>query len=130
MVDYYAPKRARVAAIIKRWNTGVVTLTRVTHGVRDPLRPWQPAAATSTAIYTLDSRVDETVGQFGAENTVVGSDMKLIVSPKATLAGVEVDIVPLMSDTLTIDGAVKRMKQIDKVPAAGLAARFHIFVES
>lgn len=129
MVDVYAPKRARVAALIKRWSTGTITLTRTTPGMPDPSTPWIPGTSTTT-VYTLDARADGVSADYVDEVTILTSDLMVVVSPRARLAGVTVDIVPQITDTLTIDGAVKAIKKIEAVPAAGLAARFHIFVAS
>lgn len=129
MVDSYSPMRADVAAILKTWKTGTVTLTRTTRADPEPETPWIPGEA-STIVYTLDARADGTAAEYADGTTILATDRLLIVSPKATLNGAVVDIVPRMSDTLTIDGAAKVIKKIDAVPAAGPAARFHVFVAS
>lgn len=128
-MDLYAPKRARVAAMIKRWSTGTVMLTRTTNAPADDATPWIPGAAT-LVVYRLDARADGVAGEYADGATVLATDLKVIASPKATLDGVTVDLVPRMTDVLTIDGAEKAIKKIDAVPASGPAAMFHIFVES
>jgi len=137
MADPYATKRARVAKIIKRWNTGAVTLTRKTPGTPDPETPWVPGSPTLD-VYALDARVDGVAAEYVDGKTILATDRMAIVSPKAvhTLTdgdpadGATVDIVPRMSDTLSLDGAPVVVKKIEAVPAAGLAARFHIFIAS
>ncbi len=118
-----------VARQIGRYGTGTVTLTRTTTGTPDPATPWIPGTPT-TAVYTLSARVDGVVADQVDGTTILATDLMVIASPLATLAGVPVDIVPRQADTLTIDGAVKAIKKIEAVPAAGAAARFHIFVAS
>lgn len=130
MSDVYAPKRARVAAILKRWKTGVVVLKRTTIGASAPTTPWIPGTLT-TEVFVLDARVDGAPAEYVNETTILATDLMAIVSPKvANEDGAIIDIVPRMSDTLTIDGADKVIKKIEAVPAAGVAARFHIFVAS
>lgn len=128
-VDRYASKRRRVARIIAKWSTGTVTLTRTTPGTPDPSTPWIPGAAT-TAVYTLAARVDGVVADQVDGTTILATDLMVMASPKATLAGASVDLVPRISDTLAIDGATKVIKKIEQVPAAGAAVRFHIFIAS
>lgn len=129
MADPYAPKRRRVARILRKWNTGVVTLTRTTPGTPDATTPWIPGTPVLD-VYALDARVDGVAEEYVNGTTILASDLMVIASPKATLSGAVVEIVPRMTDTLQIGGATKVIKKIDPVPAAGLAARFHIFVAS
>jgi hypothetical protein len=118
-----------VARQIGRYGSGTVTLTRTTTGTPDPATPWIPGTPT-TAVYTLSARVDGVVAEHVDGTTILATDLMVIASPRATLEGEPVDLVPGLSDTLTIDGAAKAIKKIDAVPAAGAAARFHIFVAS
>lgn len=130
MADAYTPKRVRVADIIKKWNSGTITLTRSTPGTPDPSTPWIPAEPT-TVVYTLDARANGVAVDYVDEVTVVASDLMVIASPKARAAGgAVVDIEPHMTDALHIDGAYKAIKRIDPVPSSGAAALFHIFVAS
>jgi len=118
-----------VARQIGRYGAGTITLTRTTTGTPDPATPWIPGAPT-TAVYTLAARVDGVIADHVDGTTILATDLMVIASPKATLAGAPVDLVPRISDTLTIDGATKVIKKIGQVPAAGAAVRFHIFVAS
>lgn len=129
MSDPYAYARERTVQALAAWTAGTVTLTRTTTGTPDPATPWIPGTP-STAVYTLSARVDGVAADRVDGTTILASDLMVIVSPRATLAGSPVDLVPQMSDTLTIDGAVKAIKRIDAVPAAGPAARFNIYVAS
>lgn len=129
-MDRYAAKRRRVARIISEWNTGTITLTRTTTGAPDPSTPWTPGAPT-TAVFTLAARVDGVTADYVDGTTVLATDLLVIASPKARDAGGDVvDIVPTMADEIAIDGAAKVVKKIEAVPAAGPAARFHIFIAS
>ncbi len=130
MTDPYASKRARVAAKIKLWSTGTVTLTRSTPGTPDPSTPWIPGTPT-TATYTLDARVDGVIAEYVNDTTILATDEMVIASPKARDAdGNVVDLEPRQSDTLAVDGAARVIKQIKAVPASGQAAMFHIIVAS
>lgn len=129
MSDAYAYARERTVDALAQWSTGTVTLTRTTPGTPDPSTPWIPGSP-STAIYTLAARVDGVAADRIDGTTILATDLMVIVSPRATLAGVSVDLVPQITDTLAIDGAAKTIKKIEQVPAAGAAVRFHIFVAS
>jgi len=129
MVDVYASKRRRVARIIKRWKTGVVTLTRSFAAEPDAETPWVPGAPT-TVVYTLDARVDGVIADYINGTTILATDRMVIASPKALLDDEVVDIEPKASDVLTIGGKVSAIKEVKAVPAAGLAAMFHIVIAS
>lgn len=130
MPDRYAYARSRVADTLAVWKTGTVTLTRSTPGTPEAETPWIPGTPTTT-VYTLDARVDGATADYIDGATVIATDLMVIASPKAADPdGAIVDIVPEMGDVLTIDGALKAIKKVDAVPAAGDAAMFHIFVAS
>ena len=130
MSDPYAFARARTADVLRRFNTGTITLSRTTHDEPDAEAPWSEGDVSATAVYTLDARADGTAGEYADGTTVLATDRLLIVSPLATLASAVVEIAPLMTDTLQIDGETKVIKKIDAVPAAGPAVRFHLFISS
>lgn len=125
----------QVAGVLAAQKTGTVTLARTTQGTPNPSTPWVPGAAT-TAVYTLDAVVRGTSVQrgggetFGQDATIVTSELMVIVSPRATLNGATVELVPQMTDTLTIDGKVRAIKRILPAPAGGSPALFRIFVAS
>lgn len=119
----------RFQSMLRDRHQGTVTLTRTTTATPDEATPWIPGTP-STAVYTLQARVDGVAADHVDGTTILATDLMVIASPKATLNGATVDLVPLISDALTIDGAVKTIKRIDPVPAAGPAARFNIFVGS
>jgi len=130
MSDPYAFARARTADVLRRFNAGTVMLIRDVRAASDIETPWKPGAVASTVVYTLNARADGTAGEYADGTTVLATDRLLIVSPLAELAGAVVEIVPLMTDTLQIDGETKVIKKIDAVPAAGPAVRFHLFISS
>jgi len=129
-MDAYEQMRDDVAAVLETWNTGTITLTRETRAEPDAETPWRPGAVTSTAVYTLDARADGTAGEYADGTVVLATDRMVIASPRATLNGAAVEIIPEMTDTLTIEGETKVIKKIDAVPAAGPAVRYHMFISS
>lgn len=138
MVDRYAPKRARVAAMIERWNVGNVTLVRKTRADPDVATPWTPGAA-SLDVYSLSARADGVIAEYIDGTNILANDRMVIASPKATHETsngealdppVAVELVPRMSDTLQIDGVDQIIKAIKAVPASGQAAMFHIIVKA
>lgn len=136
MTDPYTSARRRVARKIKKWKTGEVTLTRKT-GAPDPAMPYKPGERT-VDVYRLDARANGVAAEYVNGATILATDLMLIASPRAVhtltdgedAGGATVDIVPLMTDVLKIDGVTRTMKKIEAVPAGGPAARFHIFVAS
>lgn len=119
---------ANAARMIKSRGTSI-TLNRTTNAPSDPSTPWIPGAPT-TAVYTLDAFVKGATEQYIDGTTVLASDLMVVASPKATLAGAAVDVVPQMGDVLSIDGKAREIKRILPAPAAGTAALFRMFVAS
>lgn len=129
-MDRYSFARSRVAAKLSEFSIGTVTLTRSTPGTPEPETPWIPGAPTLTT-YTLDARVDGVSEDYVDDVTIVASDLMVIASPKARADdGSTVDVVPQMTDVVTIDGEEKTVKKVEAIPASGDAAVFHIFVAS
>lgn len=130
MVDRYSYARGRVAAKLKEFSIGTILLTRKTPGTPDPSTPWIPGAPT-TENFLLAARVDGVAAQYIDDTLIKATDRMAIVSPKATNdEGSLIDIVPRMTDSLSIDGVAVVVKKIEVVPAAGPAVRFHVFIES
>jgi hypothetical protein len=123
MSDRYAYARERVAAKLAEFNTGAITLTRTTRAAPNPATPHIPGAVTTTDVYSLDARADGVAAEYVNGTTILATDLMVIAAPPA-------DIIPRLTDTLSIDGAPKTIKKIEAVPAAGPPARFHIFVAS
>lgn len=129
MSDVYEFARSRAAALIEKWSSGTITLTRSALADPEPSTPWTPGAPTTTT-YALRGRVDGVIADYVDDTTIVGTDRMAIVSPKAVLDGAVVDIEPRMSDVLEIDGKAVVIKMIKAVPASGAAALFHIVIAS
>ena len=110
---------------LAEFKQGVVTLTRVTPGTPDPLTPWLPGTPT-TASHDLDATV--------AAVTVDQANAKFIDGTVITTADLLVTcavpaVIPAMTDTLTLDGAVRTIKKIVVIPAVGTAVAVKIFIQ-
>jgi hypothetical protein len=134
-MSFYADIQAMAADLLKEFKQGFVTLTRSTPGAVDPSAPWViPVATTET--YELDAVVRGVSAKYVDGTTIVASDLMATCSPKAvhTLTngaaadGAIVDLEPLMTDAISIDGAVRTVKKITPIPAAGPVVSFLIFV--
>jgi hypothetical protein len=128
-MDAYSGLRELVVSTMETWKSGTIALTRTTNAAPDPETPWTQGAPT-TVVYDLDAVVRGASAEFIDGTTIVASDLMVVASPIARLAGVPTAIVPIMSDTLKIDGETKAIKAIKPAPASGPAAVFRIFVAS
>lgn len=140
MADPYARARGRTAAIARAWKTGTVTLTRKTRAAPDDETPaGSPGEVSSVDVYDLDARVNGVSAEYIDGKTILATDQMLIVSPQArhTLSDGDpvegtptVTLEPRKTDTLTIGGRALVIKKIERLPAAGDAVRFHVFIGS
>lgn len=131
MVDNYGFIRRDVAAVMRDWATGDVVLTRFTRAAAATETPWVPGEATSVD-YALDARADGTIAVQVPGTTVQMTDLVLIASPVARRVsdGVEVEIVPVEADRVTVDGVRHTVKRVEALPAAGPPALFKIYLAS
>lgn len=115
-----------IAGVLRERSEGTVTLTRSTDSTPDAPTP----GTITTAAYTLDAVV-RGAAQYADGTTVLATDVVVVASPKARDgSGNVVDLVPQMSDTITVGGTARRPKRIEPVPASGPPAKFRIFVAS
>lgn len=117
---------ANAARMIAERGT-TLSLIRIAHAARAEETPWQPGEPTETT-YSLDAFVTGVTAQYIDGTTVIASDLMVVASPRATLAGAPVDLVPQMGDLIVIDGQRKEIKRISPAPAAGAPALYRIFV--
>lgn len=121
----YAGIAVEVAAAFEEVKQGVVVLQRTTFADPDPATPWIPGEET-VVDYPLDAiasavTVDQANAKYIDGTTITTADIVLTCSVSP--------VVPAMTDTLTIDGAVRTIKKIIQVPAAGVPVLFKLFVQ-
>lgn len=121
----YARMQATASRLLNRFAQGAITLTRTTAGASDPETPWIPGTPT-TATYDLDATVAAvTVDQANAKYI----DGTVITSADLVVTCAVPAVVPQLTDTVTIDGAVRTIKKIVRLPAAGTVVAFKLFVQ-
>lgn len=106
-----------------------ITLSRTTRSPSASETPWLPGPP-ETSSYVLDGYISGDASKYADGTTVLASDLMVVASPRATLDGESVEIEPVVTDTLTIDGEVKAIKRVRPSPAAGAPALYRIFVAS
>lgn len=121
----YGKMQATASRLLDRFAQGAVQLTRMVPGEPDPETPWIPAEPTVTT-YDLDATV--------AAVTVDQANAKYIDGTTITTADLVVtcavpEVTPEMTDTLSIDSAVRTIKKIVQLPAAGTPVAFKLFVQ-
>lgn len=121
----YAGIAVEVAAAFEEVKQGVVILRRTTYAEPDPTTPWIPGEETVVS-HELDAiasavTVDQANAKYIDGTTITTADIVLTCSVPP--------VVPAMTDTLTVDGAVRAIKKIIQVPAAGIPVLFKIIVQ-
>lgn len=135
MADFYSRIEAKAAALHAKYRQGVVTLKRTVTVPGE--NEWDPPIETTT-VYELDAIASGVGAQYVDETLIVATDLQVQFSPYAkwTLtdgqpaSGETVEIIPLMTDIITVDGVDKAPKLIRPIPASGDAAAFIVFVAS
>ena len=120
----YAGIAVEVAAAFEEVRQGVVVLQRTTYEGADPATSWIPGEETVVS-YTIDAiasavTVDQANAKYIDGTTITSADIVLTCSVPP--------VIPAMTDTLMIDGAVRVIKKIVQVPSAGTPVMFKIFV--
>lgn len=121
MADFYANLQSTAAGILGEFSQGAVILTRHTIGPSDPATPWIPGADVTTD-YELKATVRGVSAQHVDGTLILASDEVVTCSADV--------VAPDMSDTITIDGDPRAIKMIKKLPSAGVAVAYQIFIES
>lgn len=128
-MSFYDDMARAAQEIIRDFQTGTVQLKRTISTESNPEEPWTPTSVTHE-IYDLEAAVMGVQADYVDGEMIKYDDLQVYTSPFFLLNGSEVKIEPQMSDELTIDGIVHRINKIERVPAAGTASAFFIFVKS
>lgn len=126
MTGFYGEMREIASEILGEFKQGVVTLTQITNGPRDPATPHLPGPAIET-VYPLDATVSTVFRDNASRALVEGS---LIAMSDLVVTFAPPPVVPTLSDKLTIDGETHEIKQINAIPAAGTVVVYKLFVAS
>lgn len=119
MSDFYTDMQVTAAGILDEFKQGTVVLTRISNAPSDPATPWIPGAETTTD-YTLKATV-RGVSKEHVDGTLILASDELVTS--------SADIIePIMSDMITVDGNPRVTKKIEKLPSAGVAVAYSIFI--
>ena len=119
MSDFYTEMQVTAAGILDEFKQGEVILTRIANAPSDPETPWIPGAPTPTD-YELKATV-RGVSKDQIDGTLILSSDEVVTS--------SADIIePILADTLTVDGNPRAIKMIKKLPSAGVAVAYAIFI--
>jgi len=127
-MSFYDDMALAAQDIIKNFKTGNVQLKRVTSALQEPGEAYDPAA-TTVDVYDLEAAVLGVTADYVDGEMVEYDDLIVYTSPFFMKAGVQVQIEPQMSDELSIDSLTHRINKIKRIPAAGTASAFLIFVK-
>lgn len=115
----YVKLQKRVSGVMAKVEQGTVTLKRVTTADPDPATPWEPGTET-TETWPLDAVVKRVDQRY--ENGV------LIVATVDIVTFAVPDTVPVITDTLVIDGKERVITSLKPTPAAGTVAMWKAVV--
>ena len=122
-MGFYEEMAAVATELLTEFDQGG-TLSRTTTAAPAPETPWLPGEST-TVTHTLRCAVSAvTVDQANAKYI----DGTVITSADLVVTCAVPEIVPAMTDTLTIDGLARTIKKIVQIPAAGVSVAFKIFI--
>lgn len=129
-MSLYDTLRASVVKMMPGFATGIITLKRINAGaISAPEVAWTPPTTTYD-VYTLHASAFGVSQEYVDGELVTADDLMIVTSPVALLNGSKVSIEPKISDELLVDGVLHRINKIERIPAAGTAVLFMVFVKS
>jgi hypothetical protein len=128
MSEFYDDMRDMAGDVLADFAQGTVILRRVVPGMSDPATPWVPPTEDTTTEFTLAATAKRLHQRYENGVLIIETGDMLTISPRAWLVQFEgepvdpphqVDLEPLITDTLVIDGVERVITNLTPVPAAG-----------
>lgn len=116
---FYDDMQTVASGLLEEFKQGAVTLTRYTEDPPPTDEPWKPGEKTLT-VYSLSAAVRRVQQKYIDGSLIVATDDQI------TFAVPPVE--PQMTDVFTVDGAVRVLKDLRRIPAAGTAVAYIAFV--
>jgi hypothetical protein len=129
MPSFYEEMRDVAKELTTEFKTGTVTLKRPTGTLPGPEVAYSPFTQTYDE-YSLNACVFGVSADYVDGEQVLADDLMVYTSPIATLGSTDVTLDQInMSDEVTIDDNVHVVNKIERIPAAGIASMYIIFVK-
>lgn len=129
---FYERMRDVAQRLTTKYKTGTVTIRKYTTPVVGSSAVWTQDLQDARAFtqYTLDTVVIGVSAEYVKDTTVTMDDLMAITSPMVKdVDGMQVGPIEfVMDDEFRIDGNIHRIKKIERIPSAGLASGFIIYV--
>ena len=123
MADFYGKMQGVATGLLTKFKQGTVTLTRTTYAAK--VNDWDPPVVPVDTVYTLNAAVREVSRKYIDGTNILRSDGQINFAVKATDAsGSLVDITPVKTDKISIDGDDVTILDLIRVPRAGTAVAF------
>lgn len=133
--NFYERMRDVAKRLTTKYNTGEILLKRPTSVLIDPEAVWTEDLQTGRTYdtYRLDAVVMGVLAEYIKETTVTMDDLMVITSPIATLVVDDVETPGIvleyaMTDEIYIAGTRHALKKIDRLPSAGTASGYFLYV--
>lgn len=134
----YERMRDTAKRLTERNNTGTVIVKRPTGTLPDPDAAYDPVFEMDYSRWLLDSVVIGVIAEYVDGSVISADDLMVITSPIAQPLDEAEDPVGAeavvefnsTSDEVFIDGRRHEVCKIERIPAAGTASGFFIFVKS
>lgn len=132
---FYERMRDVAKRLTTKYDTGTITLRRYTSAEVPANEVWTQTLQNARTYdsYLLDAVVLGVTAEYVKDTTVTMDDLMVITSPIVSKQ-VGPDLVTInnmefvMDDEIRIDGELHRIKKIERIPSAGLASGFMIYV--
>lgn len=119
--EFYTRMQGVAAGLLARFSQGNVALVRTTRTAVDPVKPWVGGAET-TATYPLNAVVRTVEKKYIDGTLIEGSEVQATFPP--------ISVEPKLSDRLSVDGRVRAIKRIIRIPEAGIAVVYTVLAEA
>ena len=121
MSSFYGNLQSTAKRLMKQFKQGAVYHVRDGDPTGDPWNP-QPGVPIETPVDATVSGVSQMyVGQPLENGTMISQSDLVVTIPDFGLA-------PLLGDRIKLDGVIKNIIKIDRIPAAGTVIAWRVFI--
>lgn len=118
-MGFYDEMQEVATDLLTEFKQGIVQLRRETPGVPDPDAPWELVEPT-VETWELKAAVRTVSVKYIDGTLIVAGDRMVTFAVPAT--------VPVMADTLVVDGRAHAMKDLRPLPGAGAVVAYIAFI--
>ena len=133
MAEFYQEMQDVASEVLSEFRQGVIALTKTGTVTEVPETPWLPGTpAAEPVVYTLDGTVRRVERKYVDGELIVGTEDQAVVGVRGRPAGgtgAATEVRAEVGDVMTVDGKIRKIKDVRQIPAAGTPVAYVVIME-